>query len=131
VTTEPIIVFTQELQANVYAATCLFCKTKANNSLLISSLCVEHIPWGAPGITLSVAPFDQLRRKQRRVGDRNNLVIVAVQDDCRHIDLLQIFAPSSPLGYASVFPKLAALMPKEPTRNLVGSFLHSAAAPHR
>ena len=28
-------------------------------------------------------------------------------------------------------PQIGSLMPKEPTHNLVGSFLHSAAAPHR
>jgi hypothetical protein len=31
-----------DLPANVYAATSLICKTKANNFLLIRPLCVEH-----------------------------------------------------------------------------------------
>jgi hypothetical protein len=54
---ETDLVFMQELPTNVYAATSLFCKTKASNSALIRSLCVEHIPWGASGITFSVAPL--------------------------------------------------------------------------
>ena len=42
---------------NIYAADSLVCLKKANNSALISSFRVEHMPCGAPGITFSVAPL--------------------------------------------------------------------------
>ncbi|HKC65926.1 MAG TPA: hypothetical protein VKB86_19940 [Pyrinomonadaceae bacterium] len=35
--------------------------------------------------------FDYLRREQRRVSDGDDLIIIAVQNDCRDIYLLQVF----------------------------------------
>src|SRR4029450_10329549 len=45
---------------------------------------------GQPGIDLEPGALDQLGREQRGVGDRNDLVVVAVHDQRRDVDALEV-----------------------------------------
>lgn len=49
-------------------------------------------PMWRAGIDLQNSIFDELRRMKRRSTDWNDLVVVAVNDQCWHIYLLQIFS---------------------------------------
>jgi len=45
----------------------------------------------SPRYHCQLGPWDQLRREQRRVGDGNDLIVIAMQNEGRHLDLLEIF----------------------------------------
>src|SRR5947199_5721114 len=47
-----------------HAVACLLLCTNASNSALTLSLRVEHMPWGAPGMTLSLAPLTSLEERR-------------------------------------------------------------------
>src|SRR6266853_7020008 len=47
-----------------HADACLPLCRNASSSALIWSFKVEHMPWGAPGMTLSVAPFTSFADKR-------------------------------------------------------------------
>src|SRR5262245_65928788 len=42
-------------------------------------------------VDLQRRPLDDLRGQERRCGDRHNLIVVAVNDQRRDVDLLQVF----------------------------------------
>ena len=48
------------------------------------------MPCGAPGYTFSVAPLTSFAESMRRGVDRHDLVVVAVDDQGRHVELLQV-----------------------------------------
>ena len=49
------------------------------------------MPCGAPGIHLQRGALDDLGREQGRGADRHDLIVVAVEDERRHVELLEIF----------------------------------------
>ena len=65
------------------AAACRLCFKNASRSALIWSALVVGIPCGKPGYTFSVAFFTIFADSQRRRGDRHDLIVFAVKDQCR------------------------------------------------
>ena len=51
---------------------------------------VVHMPCGNVLVDLQGAVPEQLRRERRGICDRDDLVVVAVHDKCRHVDDLQV-----------------------------------------
>jgi len=49
-------------------------------------------PMWRPGIHLEDCPRYQFRRKEGRVGYRHDLVVIPMDDQCRHIEPFQVFS---------------------------------------
>jgi hypothetical protein len=53
---------------------------------------IVPMPWGRPAWVLSIPHLQELDRKRRRIGVRHDLIIVAMHDERRHVNLLQVLS---------------------------------------
>jgi hypothetical protein len=64
---------------------------KARRSWLITSARVVSTPVREAGIDFQRATLEQFDREQRGVFVRNNLIVVFVHHERRHVDVFQVF----------------------------------------